>query len=214
MQGISNAGEIKKSLDLFASDFDDFYPNDETAELLAKLLNKDPSSPNKGEDELSFHSLDNSNKSSTKPSNFYFTQLITNGILGKEEEELFFSNDFNKAFSLKKPNKDGILTQGECVWGYTVGLQQTSSSHLPIIFDSPISTGHSPHFSKLVWEGKVIVVRLNNSTKPIKIAGSGGHSGIVKDKIDGRTFNIFAPENLEGGTLAPADLKRATNTSS
>ena len=207
LQGISNASGIKKSLDLFAGDFDNVYPNDETAKLLADLQNKEASSFSEGE--LLFLSLDNSKKSS----NFYFSQLMANGNLGREEEEIFFSNKFKKTFSLKRPNKDGILTQGECVWGYTAGLQQTSSSHLPIIFDSPIATGDSPRFSKRVWGEKVVVARLNNSTKAMKIAGDDDRSGIVKDRIDGDPVNIFAPENLEGGTLVPADLRRVGNTS-
>ena len=220
MQGINNASGIKKSLDLFAGDFDNDYPNDETADLLADLQNEEVSSSNKGGGGLKFRSLSNSNQSnnqaepgSAKPSNFYLSQLMANGSLGSGEEEMFFSNEFKKAFSLKRPNKDGILTQGECVWGYTVGLQQTSSSHLPIIFDSPIATGDSPRFSKRVWGEKVVVARLNNSTKAMKIAGDDDRSGIVKDRIDGDPVNIFAPENLEGGTLVPADLRRVGNTS-
>jgi len=47
----------------------------------------------------------------------------------------------------------------------------------------------------------------------MKIAGDDDRSGIVKDRIDGDPVNIFAPENLEGGTLVPADLRRVGNTS-
>ena len=221
MQGISNAGGIKKSLDLFAGDFDNDYPNDVTAEQLADLKNEDVSGGSGGgrsplrTSPLRTSSLNSQSGSSSgsdsgnfKPANFYYSQIMSNNSLGTGEEELFFNNEFKKAFALKKPNKDGELTKGECVWGYTVGLQQTSSSHLPVVFDCPVASGDSPRFSKRVWGGKVIVARLNNSTKALKIAGEDKISGIVKDKISGDNVNIFAPEYLEEGTLVLADLKQ------
>ncbi len=88
------------------------------------------------------------------------------------------------------------------------GLQQTSSSKLPIVFDNPYSTGDSPKFSKKVWDGKIIVARLDGSTSPIQVGGTDKNSGQIIEKIDGDRMNIFAPEALEEGILCTANLKR------
>ena len=72
---------------------------------------------------------------------------------------------------------------------------------LPIVFDYS-------KFSKKVWSGKVIIARLDNSTRPVKISGSDKVEGSVNGRIDGDRANLFAPESLEEGILTVPDLKR------
>ncbi|MBK1835493.1 type II secretion system protein [Roseibacillus ishigakijimensis] len=219
--GINNVKGIKSALDLFASDFDGEYPSDSTAEEIMEISddNVGGSSSRGGASRLNpSRGLDSSHDlgargsrggrggaSSDKPSNYYFTQLMGHGL---DNEELFYLKSFKKAFILKKPNNDKQIDQGENVWGYTKNLQQTSSSHIPIVFDSPISTGDSPKFSKKVWDGKIIVAKLDSSTRTEMIAGSDKASGPVTGRVDGDRMNLFSQEALEEGQLTVADLKR------
>lgn len=217
LKGINNAKQIKSGLDLFASDFDAEYPSDETGEEIMEDASDTVTSSKKGGG-LDRRNLDGgrqmgskrSNRgsagSNSKPSNYYYTQLMGRGL---DNEDIFYHKAFKKSFILKKPDKNKVVDQGECVWGYTKNLQQTSSGHLPLVFDSPISGGDSPKFSKKVWDGgKVIMARLDGSTVAETIGGSDKLSGNVRGKVDGERVNLFAPESLEEGILVPADLKR------
>lgn len=222
VQGINNVKTVKSAMDLFAQDFDGEYPSDDTAEELEDLMD-DSVSSGRSDRGLSGGRLERGgglergslgsrrSSGSTKPSNYYFRQLIQLNCL--DNEEVFFEKTFKKAFSVKKPNNDGIVDERENVWGYTKNLLQTSSSHIPVVYDTPISTGDNPKFAKKIWEGKAIVARLDNSTKSELIGGSDKVSGMIRKKIDGDTMNIFSPEALEEGVLCPADLKpnRASN---
>jgi len=218
--GISNVGNIKKAMDLFAGDFDGEYPSDDTAEELGEILSDTAGSSSKGGGLGNKSRLDKSSRlsdregrrgnsgrssNSDKPSNFYFTQIMGRGL---DDEKLFYQKSFKKAFILSKPDMNRVVDKGECVWAYTKNLQQTSSSHIPVIYDTPISTGDSPRFSKKVWDGKVIVAKLDNSTSPIIIGGTDPKEGAVTGKVDGERINIFSQEGLEEGTLVPADLSR------
>lgn len=217
--GINNVKGIKSALDLFASDFDGEYPSDDTAEEIMDISddNVGGSSSRGGSSRLDKSSgisggrLDSRGAGSSggsdsdKTANQYFQQLMGRGL---DNEDLFYQKTFKKAFRLKKANSDGVVDQGENVWGYTKNLQQTSSSHIPIVFDSPVSTGDNPKFSTKVWDGKVIMARLDSSTRTEMIGGSDKKEGPVRGKVDGETMNLFAPEALEEGILVPADLKR------
>ena len=216
LKGINNAKQIKSGLDLFAQDFDSEYPSDDTGEEILEITSDTATSS--GKKGLKGGSLGKSGNvgskrkrggssgTSDKPSNYYYQQLMGRGL---DSEEIFYHKAFKKAFRLKRPDKDKIVDQGECVWAYTKNLQQTSSGNLPLVFDCPISGGDNPKFSKKVWDGgKVIIARLDGSTVAEAIAGTDKSSGSVRGKVDGETVNLFAPENLEEGILVPADLKR------
>lgn len=190
VRNLNNARGIKSALDLFAGDFNGEYPSDNTAE---ELMNIEPS-----------HPLTQTTSPPTT-SNHYFNQLIGRGL---DNEELFYGKNFKRAFFLKKANSDRILGQGENVWGYTKNLKTTSSLHLPLIYDSPTSSGSEPRFSKKVHDGKIVIVRIDGSTRSEKITGPDFKKGIITKKINGRQINIFSPEALEGGVCLPADLKR------
>ena len=220
--GINNVKGIKSALDLFASDFDGEYPSDDTAVEIMEITDDNvggSSSKRGGRSRLgSSGGLDGGSRlngrgsgarrgdsGSDKSANQYFQQLMGRGLDG---EELFYQKSFKKAFLLKKPNNDKIVDQGENVWGYTKNLQQTSSSHIPVVFDSPVSSGDNPKFSKKVWDGKVIMARLDSSTRSEIIGGTDKKEGKVTGKVDGERLNLFSPEALEEGIMVPADLKR------
>ena len=131
--GINNVKGIKSALDLFAQDFDGEYPSDDTAEEISEITNDNvggASSRDKGlrGAKLDGRKLDGgqrlgrrgesaggrSNSASAKTSNFYFQQVIKRGL---DNEELFYLKSFKKAFSLKKPDNNKLVEQGECVWG-------------------------------------------------------------------------------------------------
>lgn len=218
--GINNVKGIKSALDLFAGDFDGEYPSDDTAEELMEIMDDNVGGSKKrgGSSRLDRRGLDGGSRlggrgsgarrgasGSDKPSNYYFQQLMGRGL---DNEELFYQKGFRKAFMLQRPNNDKQVDQGENVWGYTKNLLQTSSSHIPIVFDSPVSTGDSPMFSKKVWDGKVIMAKLDSSTRTEIIGGSDPKQGPVKGKVDGSMINLFSQEALEEGIMVPADLRR------
>lgn len=218
--GINNVKGIKSALDLFASDFDGEYPSDDTAEEIMEISDDNVGNSNRrsGGSRLDRRGLDGGARvggrgsgarrggsGSDKTSNYYFEQLMGRGL---DNEELFYQKAFKKAFILKKPDNNKKVDQGENVWGYTKNLQQTSSSHIPIVFDSPVSTGDSPKFSKKVWDGKVIMARLDSSTRTEMIGGTDKKEGNVTGKVDGDRMNLFSPEALEEGVMIPADLRR------
>ncbi len=218
--GINNVKGIKSALDLFASDFDGEYPSDDTAEEIAEISddNVGNSRRKSGKSRLDRRGLDGGSRldrdgggsrrnssSSDLTSNQYFEQLMGNGL---DNEELFYQKSFKKAFALKKPDNNKKIEKGENVWGYTKNLQQTSSSHIPIVFDSPVATGDSPKFSKKVWDGKVIMARLDSSTRTEKIGGTDKKEGHVTGKVDGERLNLFSEEALEEGEMVTADLRR------
>ena len=217
--GINNVKGIKSALDLFAGDFDGEYPSDDTAEELMEIMDDNAGSARTGSGsrKLQGRNLDgggpvggrggsrSGSSANQKPSNYYFNQLMGRGL---DNEELFYQKSFKKAFMLKKPDNNKKVEQGECVWGYTKNLQQTSSSHIPVVFDSPVSGGENPKFSKKVWDGKVIMARLDSSTRTEMIGGTDPKIGSVTGKVDGERLNLFSQEALEEGTMVPADLKR------
>ena len=187
---ISNARDIKSALDLFAGDFDGEYPSDDTAEELMEINRSSPLAK------------------ATSPrttSNYYFNQLIGRGL---ENEENFYTKSPQKTFLLRKPNNDGIVDQGENIWGYIKNLQWDSSSHLPLIFDSSVSVGNSLSFSKRSWDGRIVIARLDGSIRAEILESSDPEKGTITNEINGRQIDIFSPEVLEGGVCLPADLKR------
>lgn len=216
---ISNVGNIAKAMNLFANDFDGEFPSDDTG---TELLDIKDDNIGGGADRslggggsLSGGRLerrgglgdrnDAGSVTSNNSAEFYFDQLMDRGL---DDEKLFYLKAFKKAFILNKPNEDGRVDPGENVWAYTKGLQQTSGTSLPIIYDNPVSTGDNPTFSKRVWDGKIIVARLDNSVGTENIRGSDPKSGRVVGKVDGENLNLFSPNALQEGTLVAAELRQ------
>lgn len=214
VEALANLRSLKGALDIFAADFQGEYPGDNTAEDLANL-NRDEDIPPR----LDRRTLDGGRRleggrlqaeESSQPedlltSNDYFQQLMGRGL---DNEKILFNKSFRRTFRTERVNNDGQVDQGENVWGYTKNLITTSSSHLPLVYDTPVSTGESPQFSKKTWDGRILVARLDGSTVPIMIGGTNREEGPVRDTIRGRSMNIFAEDALEEGQLVPADLRR------
>jgi prepilin-type N-terminal cleavage/methylation domain-containing protein len=214
--GINNVGNIKKAMDLFASDFDGEYPSDDTGAELMDIMDDNAGSGRSRDRGLGGRSRLNASRDlgargerrevgSDKPSNYYFNQLMGRGL---DNEELSYAKAFKKAFRVTKPDNDQEVDAGECVWAYTKRLQQTSASHIPIVYDTPWSTGESPEFNKRVWDGKIIVAKLDNSTGTEIIGGTDKIAGRVTGKVDGERVNLFSQFALEEGELTPADLEQ------
>ena len=212
VEGLSNLRNIKGALDLFAADFEGEYPNDSTESQLTNLLRDDetPKSDRRrleGKWKLDSSRLSEKRSQSLavkRTANHYLQQLMEQGL---ENEELLYHNAFRSTFRLQRPNNDAQVQRGENVWGYTRNLSRTSSGHIPLIFDCPVKTGESPTFSKRTWNKKILVARMDGSTKSIPIGGSDRMSGPVRATIRGRNINLFSQEALEEGTLIPADLE-------
>ena len=94
------------------------------------------------------------------------------------------------------------------MWAYTKNLQPTSSGHIPLVYDTPISTGENPRFSKKTWDGKIIMVDINNSARLVEIGGTDSDNGMVTARLKGHRVNLFSQESLEEGMLVPANLKK------
>ena len=188
LKAIRSAKQIKSALDLFASDFDGAYPNDQNRVQSPLATNSSPSS---------------------RTSEFYLNALFEENCL--EDEQVFYDKSLEKTFKTKQPDNNSHLEPGENAWAYVKGLSQDSPSHLPLVFTTPIETKPWVYFSKKPHDGRVIVARLDGSTVAEVIAGSGPLTGIVRSKVNGETTDIFAPENLKPGILVPANLTSIKN---
>lgn len=166
----SNASSIKKIMDIFAMDFDGEYPNENTGELLE--TDGDP---------LTAAGC--------------YQQLIENGSLDSTDEKLFYFKEYKVVDGgITNVNNDGELAPEEVCFGYTADLTNTSRGATPIIFDRPVVAGNLPEFDRRVWDGSVIVGRINGSVSAEKISGKktdGNNTGEVKVQVDGTLQNVF-----------------------
>ena len=206
--GLNNARNLKGMLDLFAGDFNGEYPNDETAAELAEIRSDfAPSTSSvklQGKWNLDSKKLKKKTAKSAT-SDDYFAQLIGRGL---DSEKLLGSKAIRRDFVHTRSNNDGVIDSGENIWAYTKNLHQTSSGYIPIIYDTPITTGDNTRFSKKTWDGKVIVTNINNATELLPIGGTDPNSGMVTAKRNGHRVNLFSSEVLEEGVLVPANLKK------
>ena len=217
VEGMSDLRNVKSALDLFASDFEGEYPSDSTAAQIKELMRDDLP-----DGRLDSRKLDggrklqpgrltashNPEKRDQRTSNEYFQQLMGRGL---DNEDLFHQKAFRRDFELTRTNSDAKVDRGENVWGYTKNLMKTSASHIPLVYDTPISTGDNPIFSKKSWDGRIMVSRLDGSTEAVFIAGSNRDQGPVRETIRGASINLFSSEALEEGELVPANLRSKGN---
>ena len=213
LEAMSNVRSVKGSLDIFASDFQGEYPNDNTAAQIGELMRDDEPRRN-----LDSRKLDGGRKLQAsrfgdkterthevqRTSNEYFQQLMGRGL---DNEQLLYNKAFRRVFEVRPINNDGKVDQGECVWAYTKNLMRTSSGHIPIVYDNPVKTGDQPGFGKKTWDGRIMVARLDGSTRTEPIGGTDRKTGPVRATIAGHSMNLFSQEALEEGQLVPANLK-------
>lgn len=146
-----------------------------------------------------------------------FNQLIKGGYI---DESVFWipRSAKHKIASAEKPNNDGVLTASENSWGYVAGLSSSSSTRLPIIFDSSIKSGE---FLSSMWKGRAIVAKIDGSVRLMAITPDATEksdsasikatpkSGIITEKRGSRTINIFAELHLpRGTTILPPQLAK------
>ena len=147
---VNNARQVKMALDLFASDNDGWYPNDESGENYQ------------------------SGGTGTTYSNDYFRQLFLSG--DTESEKIFWVKNSGVASKGAPDDKvkeggriqpEQILEQGDCHWAYINDQGQGSTGSRPIILDG--YPKNKSDFDPETWDNKVIVVTIDGSTKAMRM---------------------------------------------
>lgn len=142
-RAINSGKQIHTALFSFAQKNDGIFPNEDTAKS----------------DESGDSAEDN------------FTQLLNAGVI---DDEKTFWNKENSILGVvdgtSPPDGDGALTSGENAWGYVKGLNTSSRTNVPIIFDSSTS---AKQFDTAVWEGVAIVGKVDGSVEALKIDFTG-----------------------------------------
>lgn len=157
-QAISQGKNLSVALQSFAKDNDGLYPGENTAR--------------KGQTGDSAEAC--------------FTQLLSGGYV---DEEKTFWNSENAILGMSSlaPDEDGVLTEGENVWGYVAGLNSSSRTSLPLFFDSAVGPGK---FSTEVWDGRSILAKMDTSVKATEITVAG--EGLVNDDGSYKVGSIMA----------------------
>lgn len=119
-----------------------------------------------------------------------FNQLLAGGYL--KNEDIFWSKASAKSgiVSTRPPNNDGILTAEENSWGYVKGLNTSSRTNLPILFNASIKPGE---FRTDIFKGQVVVAKLDGSvqTHKIHLKSSTDNSGTLIEKRGSQDIDIF-----------------------
>ncbi len=152
---VNNARQVKMALDLFASDNDGWYPNDESGENYQ------------------------SGGTGTTYSNDYFRQLFLSG--DTESEKIFWVKNSGVASKGAPDDKvkeggriqpEQILEQGDCHWAYINDQGQGSTGSRPIILDG--YPKNESEFDPDIWDNKAIVVTVDGAAKPMRIRPTDG----------------------------------------
>lgn len=139
-------------------------------------------------------------------SNDYLEVLLKRNLVGDEKEFWIKENKVLDHTANKKPENDKSLDGGENSWLYVKGLDTSSRPNLPLLADS-WSSGTS--FDTEIWEGKVIIVRLDGSItaeelnfgdSPFTDDGESQQVNYVETR-GGNEVDIFAEEQLKGGEV-------------
>ena len=154
-EAVNNARQIKLALDVFATDFDGQFPNDETGEGVLE------------------------GGTGSTYSNDYFRQLFLAGVI--ESEFIFWvknSGVASKGAPDDKIKQKGrmqpelILEQGDVHWAYISDQTNLDTGSRPLILDG-YQAGTS-EWDPDTWDGKVIVVSINGATKAMRMRISDG----------------------------------------
>ena len=181
-EAINNAKQVKLALDVFALDFDGQFPNEDTAEYLAK------------------------GGTGTTYSNDFFRQLFLSGVT--ESEIIFWVKNSPAAGSNSAPDdkvKEGgrmqpqeILQDGDVHWAYISEQTNLDTTSRPLLID-----GYEKNTSEWdpdLWENKVIVVRIDGSTKAMRMRLSDGKV------LDGSKNDILSSQADAWDGDSPSDL--------
>ena len=150
-EAVSNAKQVKLALDGFAMDFDGQFPNEDTAEDVVE------------------------GGTGTTYSNDFFRQLFLSGVT--ESEITFWVKNSPSAGSNSAPDdkvKEGgrmqpqeILQDGDVHWAYITDQTNLDSTSRPLLIDGYEKS--TSEWDPDLWENKVIVVRIDGSTKPMRM---------------------------------------------
>ncbi|MFP6864803.1 MAG: hypothetical protein VCA35_02590 [Roseibacillus sp.] len=165
---MNNVRQVKFTLDGFATDFDGQYPNKDTGMRVIE------------------------GGTDTKFSNDYFRQLFLAGTT--ESEEIFWVSTASVC-TKKKPDdvvkKGGkvvpaeVLRAGDCGWAYMTGQTNTSNVGRILLLSAYSST--RKEFEKKLYDGKIVVVRVDGSVKAIQIDAQGHLSSQGEDLLSGKS---------------------------
>ena len=164
-QAVSNARQIGLALFEFESKYGKF-PDVSTIADVRKDAATDPN--------LSKMSL------GTKSSNDYFRQLLACGFA--PSESMFYAN----ILGAKKPDNDikgaEALKKGECGFAFLAGLSAAGNPSRPLIV-TPLILG-TDRFDPKRFDGKAIIMRMDNSVSSININSSGYVMSNGKNLLD------------------------------
>ena len=181
-EAINNAKQVKLALDVFALDFDGQFPNEDTAEDVVE------------------------GGTGTTYSNDFFRQLFLSGVT--ESEIIFWVKNSPAAGSNSAPDdkvKEGgrmqpqeILQDGDVHWAYISEQTNLDTTSRPLLID-----GYEKNTSEWdpdLWENKVIVVRIDGSTKAMRMRLSDGKV------LDGSKNDILSSQADAWDGDSPSDL--------
>ena len=149
-ENINNAKQVKLALDSFAMDNDGVYPSEDTADFYETP---------KG----------------TGRSNDLFMQLFASK--NTNSERIFWvkgSQVCNPAAPDDTTTTGGKFTQsetlqaGDCGWAFVEDQTNVDNPSRPLLFDSP-PTASGLEFDGDLWEGKVVVLKIDSSAKPVRL---------------------------------------------
>jgi len=161
-ESVWKAKQIKLCLDTFAMDFDGEYPNEKSA----RFFDFPP----------------------PKSSNDFFRQLHVTS--NSDSERIHWVKDSPMCSEAKPDDVTSgggefdlteTLQPGDNHWAYFNGLKNTNNPALPIILD-PYLPG-TTSFDKNLWDGKVVLLRIDGSAKPEPLS----RAGIILDE-DGKNL--------------------------
>ena len=116
----------------------------------------------------------------TKSSNDYFRQLLAGGFA--PSERMFYA----KIHGAKKPDNNikgaEALKKGECGFAYLAGLSSTGNPSRPLIV-TPLILG-TDRFDPKRFDGKAIIMRMDNSVSSMNINSSGYVMSNGKNLLD------------------------------
>ena len=140
-----------------------------------------------------------------------FQHLFDTGCI--ESEKLFWSPRQRVQCAAELPDEDGNLTAGENLWDYVAGLNASSPSFLPLLFEAS-DGGEGKHWTSTEghpWRDAVAVAYVDGSIEKVKLNRSR-----LRVERNGKVIDLCAPTPEKNSwssrvRLAPATPFRSTS---
>lgn len=133
----------------------------------------------------------------TKTSNDYFRQLLAAGIA--QNEQFFYANIAGSRKPDGRVDSGHAIEKGECGYSFLVGLSAKGNPSRPIVV-TPLTPGTN-RFDAKAFDGKAVMLKLDNSVTSIRINGAGHVIANGMNLLDpanpiwgGEKFTIAWPE--------------------